>query len=734
MAGENVTERIVRKVFSESLDLVVHVDRDDIPSGADGRSAARSWRSPRSCRRSSADQTFEPIFVREGLGPAAGVDRRAAARARSSVSTAPCPTACAARARSSDRTVRSREARSPRSRSACSARCSPARSGRLLPRRRTRAPSRRRAAPSGAALWLQQAGAGVSPHAVRARRRSAAGFVALVLVTALTGLARSSRWCPAVAVALAASRVLRPPARRCACARCTRRGPTGCATSSRRSRPGRSLTQAVDSAGATRSAAAARRVRTLPGTRAGARDRRRRSSREGGARRSDERPGARGADPRAGARRRDRPRRSSTTSSTRPRKDLKLLDELETEGLEMRINARAVVVLPWLVLVALTARAGAFRDFYQSGGGVLTLLVGAGALTAIGVVVLGRLGREPDRAACLSEQPERRVNRSGCARRGRRRHRSRRRCAALIVPPTHAGSRPGPSVRRRRRALRSGSAPDALVAVAGVDSRRRVDASVRPAAARARARRSGAPARRGDDSWHGCCGKRVIADRTPDEYRVRQLGDGAGGRVVTGGSRPVLARDRRRRRSSGRALRASSSASHPLAAPARARGRRARPARIRLELYTVNQLLAMHVRTGAGPMQAVQRLVDRGRRRRGRGARRDARAAIRQRHGRSRRVPARGRSSRRSRARRRTYQLFAAGARARASISLSRLLALSEDIRDACRRAAAQGRGPAARRDARADDRDPRPDHVAVHRRAAALDRARSPVTVPTLQ
>jgi tight adherence protein C len=34
--------------------------------------------------------------------------------------------------------------------------------------------------------------------------------------------------------------------------------------------------------------------------------------------------------------------------------------------------------------------------------------------------------------------------------------------------------------------------------------------------------------------------------------------------------------------------------------------------RIRLELYTVNQLLALHVRTGAGPVQAVQRLVDRG--------------------------------------------------------------------------------------------------------------------------
>jgi tight adherence protein B len=75
-------------------------------------------------------------------------------------------------------------------------------------------------------------------------------------------------------------------------------------------------------------------------------------------------------------------------------KDLKLLEELETEGLEMRINARSVVVMPWLVLVALTARPGAFRAFYQSGGGVATILV-AGALSAVGLIALGRLGREP---------------------------------------------------------------------------------------------------------------------------------------------------------------------------------------------------------------------------------------------------------------------------------------------------------------------------------------------------
>lgn len=75
--------------------------------------------------------------------------------------------------------------------------------------------------------------------------------------------------------------------------------------------------------------------------------------------------------------------------------DLKLQDALETEGLEMRINARAVVVLPWLVLVALTARAGPFRDFYRSSGGFLTLVVAA-CLTAVGMIFLGRLGRDED--------------------------------------------------------------------------------------------------------------------------------------------------------------------------------------------------------------------------------------------------------------------------------------------------------------------------------------------------
>lgn len=73
-------------------------------------------------------------------------------------------------------------------------------------------------------------------------------------------------------------------------------------------------------------------------------------------------------------------------------RDVKVLDEIETDGLEMRINARAVLALPWAVLVVLTLRAGPFRDFYGSSRGVLVVVVGA-VLTAVGHALVVRLGR-----------------------------------------------------------------------------------------------------------------------------------------------------------------------------------------------------------------------------------------------------------------------------------------------------------------------------------------------------
>lgn len=74
--------------------------------------------------------------------------------------------------------------------------------------------------------------------------------------------------------------------------------------------------------------------------------------------------------------------------------DLEVLTEIDTEGLEQRINGRAVLVLPWLVLVALTLRPGPFRDFYASTGGSL-VIAAAAACSVVGAGWLGRLGTEP---------------------------------------------------------------------------------------------------------------------------------------------------------------------------------------------------------------------------------------------------------------------------------------------------------------------------------------------------
>jgi pilus assembly protein CpaF len=65
MAGENVTERIVRKVFSESLDVVVHLDRDDASS--DGDSIRRRVVEIAAVVPALRDDfTVEPLFVRDG--------------------------------------------------------------------------------------------------------------------------------------------------------------------------------------------------------------------------------------------------------------------------------------------------------------------------------------------------------------------------------------------------------------------------------------------------------------------------------------------------------------------------------------------------------------------------------------------------------------------------------------------------------------------------------------------
>lgn len=68
MAGENVTERVVAKVFSEALDLVVHVDRNDARR-SDGTAIGREVSHIVGVSPSIGESfTCEPIFTRRAPG------------------------------------------------------------------------------------------------------------------------------------------------------------------------------------------------------------------------------------------------------------------------------------------------------------------------------------------------------------------------------------------------------------------------------------------------------------------------------------------------------------------------------------------------------------------------------------------------------------------------------------------------------------------------------------------
>lgn len=75
-------------------------------------------------------------------------------------------------------------------------------------------------------------------------------------------------------------------------------------------------------------------------------------------------------------------------------RDLWTMEQIRSEALEQKINSRVVFVLPWIVLVAMTSRSGAFRDFYSSSAGVMVVALG-GVMSMIGVAIASRLGAQP---------------------------------------------------------------------------------------------------------------------------------------------------------------------------------------------------------------------------------------------------------------------------------------------------------------------------------------------------
>lgn len=80
--------------------------------------------------------------------------------------------------------------------------------------------------------------------------------------------------------------------------------------------------------------------------------------------------------------------------------DIRLLETIETAQLETRIEARAVAVLPFVVLVMLTSRSPDYRDFYSSALGVVVIVVGA-VMTLLGSLAIQRLGRVRDETRVL---------------------------------------------------------------------------------------------------------------------------------------------------------------------------------------------------------------------------------------------------------------------------------------------------------------------------------------------
>ncbi len=72
--------------------------------------------------------------------------------------------------------------------------------------------------------------------------------------------------------------------------------------------------------------------------------------------------------------------------------DLRAAEEIQTAALEQHLNARIVFVLPWLVLVLLTAAEGAYRDFYRGTGAGLFVIGLGSVLTTSGALLLRKLG------------------------------------------------------------------------------------------------------------------------------------------------------------------------------------------------------------------------------------------------------------------------------------------------------------------------------------------------------
>jgi tight adherence protein B len=76
-------------------------------------------------------------------------------------------------------------------------------------------------------------------------------------------------------------------------------------------------------------------------------------------------------------------------------RDVWTMEQIRGEALEQKINSRVVFVLPWLVLVVMTMRSGAFREFYSTSVGMVVVVI-CGAMSLVGMAVATRIGAQPE--------------------------------------------------------------------------------------------------------------------------------------------------------------------------------------------------------------------------------------------------------------------------------------------------------------------------------------------------
>lgn len=86
--------------------------------------------------------------------------------------------------------------------------------------------------------------------------------------------------------------------------------------------------------------------------------------------------------------------------------DVQLVERVATASTEHRLNAYAVMLVPWITLVLLTARPGEMRDFYASPAGGRVLVVGA-VMSLGGMAIFRRLARSQPEPRVFLTAPER---------------------------------------------------------------------------------------------------------------------------------------------------------------------------------------------------------------------------------------------------------------------------------------------------------------------------------------